>query len=122
MLVNDFGAAGIDGEIFSAGGIESVELPSGCVCCTLRVDLITTIQRIVKQFAPDHLLIEPSGVASPSGVLEALESAGTASASVIGLVDVAEFRKALPWLDLPRFLIINFKIVQKFEHRFCDFD
>ena len=91
VLVNDFGAAGIDGEIFSAGGIESVELPSGCVCCTLKFDLIMTIQRIVKQFAPEHLLIEPSGVASPSGVLEALESAGVGSASVIGMVDVTEF-------------------------------
>lgn len=91
VLVNDFGKAGIDGELFSAGGIESVELPSGCVCCTLKVDLVTTIQRIVKQFAPEHLLIEPSGVASPSGVLEALESAGIGSASVIGIVDVTEF-------------------------------
>jgi G3E family GTPase len=91
VLVNDFGQAGIDGEIFSAGGIESVELPSGCVCCTLKFDLITTIQRIVKQFSPEHLLIEPSGVASPSGVLEALESAGIGSASVIGIVDATEF-------------------------------
>jgi len=91
VLVNDFGQAGIDGEIFSAGGIESVELPSGCVCCTLKFDLITTVQRIVKQFSPEHLLIEPSGVASPSGVLEALESAGTGSASVIGIVDAVEF-------------------------------
>jgi len=91
VLVNDFGSTGIDGEIFSAADIESVELPSGCVCCTLRYDLINTIQRIVKQFAPDHLLIEPSGVASPSGVLEALETAGVSSASVIGIVDVAEF-------------------------------
>jgi G3E family GTPase len=91
VLVNDFGAVGIDGEIFSAGGIESVELPSGCVCCTLKFDLIQAIQRIVKQFAPVHLLIEPSGVASPSSVLEALESAGTGGASVIGIVDVTEF-------------------------------
>jgi len=91
VLVNDFGKAGIDGEIFSAGGIESVELPSGCVCCTLKFDLITTIQRIMKQFSPEHLLIEPSGVASPSGVLEALESAGVGKATVIGIVDVTEF-------------------------------
>jgi G3E family GTPase len=91
VLVNDFGAAGIDGEIFSAGGIESVELPSGCVCCTLKFDLIQTIQRIVKQFTPEHLLIEPSGVASPSGVLEALECAGIGSTSVIGIVDVTAF-------------------------------
>lgn len=91
VLVNDFGKTGIDGEIFSAGGIESVELPSGCVCCTLKFDLITTIQRIMKQFSPEHLLIEPSGVASPSGVLEALEFAGVGPATVIGIVDVTEF-------------------------------
>jgi G3E family GTPase len=91
VLVNDFGKAGIDGEIFSAGGIESVELPSGCVCCTLKFDLITTIQRIMKQFSPGHLLIEPSGVASPAGVLEALEIAGIGSVSVIGIVDATEF-------------------------------
>jgi G3E family GTPase len=90
VLVNDFGTAGIDGEIFSAGGIESVELPSGCVCCTLKYDLITTIPRIVKQFAPEHLLIEPSGVASPSECWT-LQSAGVSSASVIGIIDVAEF-------------------------------
>ena len=91
VLVNDFGAAGIDGEIFSAGGIESVELPSGCVCCTLRFDLISAVRRVVKQFSPEHLVIEPSGVASPSAVLEALESAGTGPASVIGIVDAVEF-------------------------------
>jgi G3E family GTPase len=91
VLVNDFGKAGIDGEIFSAGGIESVELPSGCVCCTLKFDLITTIQRIRKQFKPEHLLIEPSGVASPSGVLEALVSAGVSRTTVIGIVDAVEF-------------------------------
>jgi G3E family GTPase len=91
VLVNDFGSAGIDGEIISARGIETVELPSGCVCCTLKFDLITTIQRIVKQFSPERLLIEPSGVASPSGVLEALEAAGFGGASVIGIIDVVEF-------------------------------
>jgi G3E family GTPase len=91
VLVNDFGQAGIDGEIITTDGIETVELPSGCVCCTLKFDLITTIQRIAKDFSPERLLIEPSGVASPSGVLEALESAGFSGASVIGIIDVAEF-------------------------------
>src|SRR5574337_457045 len=91
VLVNDFGAAGIDGEIFSAGGIESVELPSGCVCCTLKPDLISTIQKIVREFAPGHLVIEPSGIAAPSAVLEAVQSAGVNRCSVIGIVDVTEF-------------------------------
>jgi G3E family GTPase len=48
VLVNDFGSAGIDGDIVRADGIEAVELPSGCVCCSLKFDLITTIERLVK--------------------------------------------------------------------------
>ncbi|HEY6000873.1 MAG TPA: GTP-binding protein [bacterium] len=91
VLVNDFGALGIDGEIVSAGGVEAVELPSGCVCCTLKLDLITTIQRVRAAYDPAHLLIEPSGVASPSGVLEALESAEVGPATVVGLIDASEF-------------------------------
>jgi G3E family GTPase len=91
VLVNDFGALGIDGEVFSSGGIEAVELASGCVCCTLKFDLITTIERVLRTFAPEHLVIEPSGVASPSGVLEALESAGIRQRAVVGIVDATEF-------------------------------
>ena len=91
VLVNDFGMAGLDGEIFSANGIESVELPSGCVCCTLKFDLITTIEKILATFAPAHLLIEPSGIASPSGVLEALALLSISPVMVIGIVDATEF-------------------------------
>jgi G3E family GTPase len=91
VLVNDFGSAGIDGEIFLSSGIESVELPSGCVCCTLKADLITTIEKITATFAPEHLIIEPSGIASPSGVLEALDLLGITLVTVIGIVDATEF-------------------------------
>jgi len=91
VLVNDFGKAGIDGEIFSANGIESIELPSGCVCCTLKFDLISSIERIRETFAPDNLIIEPSGIASPSGVLEAFETLKISSVTVIGIVDATEF-------------------------------
>lgn len=91
VLVNDFGALGIDGEVFSAAGIEAVELPSGCVCCTLQFDLIATIARIRASLNPEHLVIEPSGVASPSGVLEALASAGVGPVTVVGIVDATEF-------------------------------
>jgi G3E family GTPase len=91
VLVNDFGSLGIDGEIFCAAGIEAVELPSGCVCCTLKFDLVTTIARIRATFDPEHLVIEPSGVASPSGVLEALASAGLTAVAVVGIVDASEF-------------------------------
>jgi len=94
VLVNDFGSAGIDGEILSAGGIETIELPSGCVCCTLRFDLITTLTKIKEQFKPDRLIIEPSGIASPSGVTEVLDTLNIGPATVVGIVDATEFMDA----------------------------
>jgi G3E family GTPase len=91
VLVNDFGKAGIDGEIFSSEGIESIELPSGCVCCTLKFDLLTTLKKIREHLSPDNLLIEPSGIASPSAVIEVLEMLGIAPVTVVGIVDATEF-------------------------------
>lgn len=91
VLVNDFGKAGIDGEIISAAGIETIELPSGCVCCVLRFDLITTIQKVLKDFSPEHLIIEPSGVASVSGILEILEIIKLSPVTVVGIIDSTEF-------------------------------
>ena len=91
VLVNDFGKAGIDGEIFLGSGIDSVELPNGCICCTLKFDLITTIKKIIADYAPEHLIIEPSGIASPSGVIVALNELGLRQYSVIGIVDATEF-------------------------------
>lgn len=91
VLVNDFGKAGIDGEIFEADGLESIELPSGCVCCTLKFDLISSLEKIRETFAPTHLVIEPSGIASPSGVLEALETLKIDPVTVVGIVDASEF-------------------------------
>jgi len=91
VLVNDFGSAGIDGEILSAGGIETIELPSGCVCCTLRFDLITSLTKIKEQFKPDRLYIEPSGIASPSGVTEVLDALNIEPVTVVGIVDATDF-------------------------------
>ncbi|TAN42925.1 MAG: GTP-binding protein [Nitrospirae bacterium] len=91
VLVNDFGSVGIDGEIISNTGTETVELPSGCVCCTLKFDLITTIEKILKELKPERLVIEPSGVASVSGILEALEILKFNDITVVGIIDASEF-------------------------------
>ncbi len=91
VLVNDFGTADIDGEIFSADGIEMIELPSGCVCCTLKFDMMTSLKKIVGTLKPDHLYIEPSGVASPSAVIESLDCLDIRPYTVIGILDATEF-------------------------------
>lgn len=91
VLVNDFGRLGIDGEIISSGGLETVTLPSGCVCCSLKTDMMEAIDEIVAEFSPEHLIIEPSGIAAPSGVLEALGSVIYDELTVVGIIDASEF-------------------------------
>ncbi len=91
VLVNDFGSLGIDGEIISSGGLDTVELPSGCICCTLRIDLIDAVKRIDRDMSPEHLVIEPSGLASPSGVIEAIGVLEYSRLDVVCIVDASEF-------------------------------
>ncbi len=91
VLVNDFGSLGIDGEIISSGGLDTVELPSGCVCCTLKMDLIEALKRIDREMHPEHLVIEPSGLASPTGVLEAIGVLEYSRVDVVCIVDASEF-------------------------------
>ncbi len=91
VLVNDFGKLGIDGEVISSEGVDTIELPSGCICCTLKFDLITSINAIKQKYNPEELIIEPSGVATVSGILEALELAKIDQICVIGIIDTTEF-------------------------------
>src|SRR5208283_3233193 len=91
VLVNDFAQTGIDGDVLSVDGIETIELPNGCICCTLKFDLITTIQRVLKKFDPGHLVIEPSGVAAVSGILEVLDILKISPIIVVGIIDATEF-------------------------------
>jgi len=91
VLVNDFGKLGIDGRILSAGGLETFTLPNGCVCCSLKQDLVESIDKVISEFAPEHLVIEPSGIASPSGVLEALGTVRHGHLTVVGIIDASEF-------------------------------
>jgi G3E family GTPase len=64
VLVNEFGDVGIDGDLLAPYGGDVVEMPSGCICCTLQSDFRTQILNISRSFHPDRLIIEPSGVAT----------------------------------------------------------
>ncbi|MER0238627.1 putative photosynthetic complex assembly protein PuhE [Fulvimarina sp. MAC8] len=72
VLVNDFGELGIDGSLLSGQGADVVELPNGCICCSLRKDLSAQLREVVANMAPDRVLIEPSGVADVASLLQVL--------------------------------------------------
>jgi putative photosynthetic complex assembly protein 2 len=95
VLVNDFGAVGIDGSLLNGRGADVVELPNGCICCSLRSDLGRQIRETVARFAPERLLIEPSGVAEVTTLLRVLSKPDLADAiksvSVYTLIDAGGF-------------------------------
>lgn len=64
VLVNEFGDVGIDGELLSNKGGNVVEMPSGCICCTLQSDFRSQILDISRTIRPDRVIIEPTGVAT----------------------------------------------------------
>jgi putative photosynthetic complex assembly protein 2 len=69
VLVNDFASVGLDGSLLDGQGADVVELPNGCICCSLRDDLATQLSETVGKYAPDRVLIEPSGVADIASLL-----------------------------------------------------
>jgi G3E family GTPase len=73
VIVNEFGEVGIDGALLKDSGSDVVELASGCICCSLKVNLNVTLKNIHAQFHPRQIIIESTGVADPGGVLEVLE-------------------------------------------------
>ncbi|MBW2612848.1 MAG: GTP-binding protein [Deltaproteobacteria bacterium] len=74
VIVNDFGKVGIDGMLLQGYGPEVIELASGCICCTLAIDLIQTLKQVRKRLKPNRIIIESSGISDPEGILSALKA------------------------------------------------
>lgn len=73
ILVNEFGKLGIDGELFEGFDTPVVEKANGCICRSLKGDLIRTLRDILDRMHPQRLLIEATGVADPLDILTVLE-------------------------------------------------
>ena len=72
LIENEFGEIGIDGGFLKEAGIEIREMNSGCICCSLVGDFGTSLREVMNQYAPDRILIEPSGVGKLSDVMQAV--------------------------------------------------
>lgn len=91
VLVNEFGQVGIDGATLSQSGVAVREVPGGCICCSAQLPLRVALTRLLREVKPERLLIEPTGLGHPAGVIDVLRSEDLASAvelrNVICLVD-----------------------------------
>lgn len=94
VIVNEHGAVGIDGELLAGRVRTLIEITGGCICCTTQVELVRALDAIAtSSAAPQRILIETSGAASPAGVLRAIAAGGTSGAftldGVLTVVDAA---------------------------------
>ena len=76
LIENEFGEIGIDGGFLKDAGIVVNELESGCICCSLTGDFRKALKMVAEQYAPDRILIEPSGVGKLSEIVAAVQDAG----------------------------------------------
>ena len=94
LIENEFGEIGIDGGFLKDAGIEITEMNSGCICCSLVGDFGRALKKVVEEYHPDHILIEPSGVGKLSDVRRAIEKEAEECSLEIGsLVTVADVKK-----------------------------
>ena len=72
LIENEFGEIGIDGGFLKDAGVQITEMNSGCICCSLVGDFGTALKQVIENYAPDRILIEPSGVGKLSDVTKAV--------------------------------------------------
>ena len=73
LIENEFGEISIDGGFLQDSGVQISEMSSGCICCSLVGDFGKALKDVQSQFAPDRIVIEPSGVGKLSDVIRAVE-------------------------------------------------
>ena len=93
LIENEFGEIGIDGGFLKDAGIEISEMNSGCICCSLVGDFSEALKKVVSEYAPDRILIEPSGVGKLSDVTKAVLAANIENAVINSSVAVVDVNK-----------------------------
>ena len=100
LIENEFGEIGIDGGFLKEAGIEITEMNSGCICCSLVGDFGTALKDVMKTYAPDRIIIEPSGVGKLSDVMRAIQNVtdDTPDMELNSAVTVVDVTKAKVYL------------------------
>jgi G3E family GTPase len=76
LVVNEIGEIPVDGKVFEESGMQVKDIGGGCICCEVAATFAKTIYRLYKDFKPDHVLVEPTGVAVPHQVKLAARMGG----------------------------------------------
>ena len=99
LIENEFGEIGIDGGFLKDAGIEITEMNSGCICCTLVGDFSKALVKVLDEYKPDRVIIEPSGVGKLSDVARAIEDVKKdADIEIEGRITIVDGKKAKMYL------------------------
>lgn len=93
LIENEFGEIGIDGGFLKEAGIQITEMNSGCICCSLVGDFKEALEKVIAQFSPDRILIEPSGVGKLSDVIRAVQNVSNENVILNGFTTVVDANK-----------------------------
>ena len=93
LIENEFGEIGIDGGFLKDAGIEITEMNSGCICCSLVGDFTEALGKVIEQYHPDRIIIEPSGVGKLSDIIRAVEKLNSTEAVLNSCTTVADAGK-----------------------------
>ena len=93
LIENEFGEIAIDGGFLKDAGVQITEMNSGCICCTLVGDFTKALKKVMEEYAPDRIIIEPSGVGKLSDVAHAVEQVeGAHIGAKVTVVDAGKCR------------------------------
>ncbi|NFA60774.1 GTP-binding protein [Clostridium sporogenes] len=73
IIENEFGEVAIDGDLIKKEGFDVFELRSGCICCMMKQDFEDSLQKVIEEYKPDRIIIEPTGISSLSQLLDILK-------------------------------------------------
>ena len=93
LIENEFGEIGIDGGFLQDAGVNITEMNSGCICCSLVGDFGNALQKVLDQYHPDRILIEPSGVGKLSDVIRAVQNLHNAEIHLESFTTVVDAKK-----------------------------
>ena len=93
LIENEFGEIGVDGMFMQEAGIQVTEMNSGCICCSLVGDFGEAMKKVLEQFAPDRILVEPSGVGKLSDVIRAVQGIDSEEISLNSFTTVVDAKK-----------------------------
>ncbi len=93
LIENEFGDIGIDGGFLQDAGVEITEMNSGCICCSLVGDFGKALEKVLADYAPDRILIEPSGVGKLSDVIRAVQNINAHDVELDGFTTIVDAKK-----------------------------